>query len=108
SEIARVGEFAGALERDDRRAIRDLLLAAHRSLRCDLEVTVPETDAIVERAAGVEGCRGARQMGGGFGGSVLVLVDEDATDRLVAAFPDRPILLCESASGPYARGGGRG
>ncbi len=102
SEIARVGEFVEALERDDRPRLRRLLLTAHESLRDDLEVTVPETDAIVERVAGLPGCHGARQMGGGFGGSVVALVDEDATGALMAAFPDRAIL-CESASGPYAR-----
>lgn len=107
SEIARVGEFAEALTRDDRACLRRLLLAAHRSLRDDLEVTVPETDAIVERAAGLPGCHGARQMGGGFGGAVLALVDEDATGTLTAAFPDHAVLLCASASGPYARSEGR-
>jgi galactokinase len=105
SEIARVGEFVAALERDDRPRLRDLLLTAHRSLRDDLEATVPETDAIVDRVAGLAGCHGARQMGGGFGGSVVALVDEDATGSLAAAFPDRTVLLCESASGPYARDG---
>ncbi|MBO0702556.1 MAG: galactokinase, partial [Candidatus Dormibacteraeota bacterium] len=89
----------------DRPRLRRLLLTAHASLRDDLEVTVPETDAIVDRAAGVAGCHGARQMGGGFGGSVLALVDEDATEALSAAFRDHSVLLCESASGPYARGG---
>lgn len=105
SEIARVGEFVAALERDDRARLRDLLLTAHRSLRDDLEVTVPETDAIVERVARLPRCHGARQMGGGFGGSVVALVDQDGTEALAAAFPDRAVLLCETASGPYARAG---
>ena len=103
SEIERVGEFVEALERDDRSRLRSLLLTAHQSLRDDLEVTVPETDAIVARAAQLPGCHGARQMGGGFGGSVVALVDDGATEALIAAFPDRFVLLCESADGPYAR-----
>ncbi|MBO0704595.1 MAG: galactokinase, partial [Candidatus Dormibacteraeota bacterium] len=104
SEIERVGEFVAALEQDDRPRLRRLLLLAHESLRDDLEVTVPETDAIVARVADLPGCHGARQMGGGFGGSVVALVDEDATGALRAAFPDRSVLLCESAAGPYAPG----
>ncbi|MBO0746163.1 MAG: galactokinase [Candidatus Dormibacteraeota bacterium] len=104
SEIERVGEFVAALEEDDRPRLRRLLLLAHESLRDDLEVTVPETDAIVARVADLPGCHGARQMGGGFGGSVVALVDEDATGALRAAFPDGSVLLCESAAGPYASG----
>lgn len=105
SEIERVGQFVEALEQDDRPRLRRLLLTAHQSLRDDLEVTVPETDAIVARVARLPGCHGARQMGGGFGGSVVALVDEDATGALAAAFPDHAVLLCESAAGPYACGG---
>ncbi len=106
SEIERVGEFVQALERDDRPRLRGLLLTAHASLRDDLEVTVPETDAIVDRVADLPGCYGARQMGGGFGGSVVALLEDQATGTLTAAFPDRSVVLCESASGPYARGAG--
>lgn len=103
SETERVYEFVAALEAGDRGRLRALLLAGHASLREDLEITVPETDAIVERAAQVDGCYGARQMGGGFGGSVIALVEDAAAESLAATFPEHRTFLCRSASGPFAR-----
>lgn len=43
-----------------------------------------ELDALVEAAADVPGCAGARMMGGGFGGCTINLVRESATDGFVA------------------------
>jgi len=60
-----------------------LLTQAHLSLRDDFEVSWPEADAAVEAALGA-GALGARMMGGGFGGSVLVLVPEGAQDQVRA------------------------
>jgi galactokinase len=60
-----------------------LLTAAHVSLRDDFEVSWPEADATVD-AALAAGALGARMMGGGFGGSVLLLTGE-ATDSAVRA-----------------------
>jgi galactokinase len=53
--------------------IGELLLQAHASLRDDFEVSWPEADVTVD-AAVAAGALGARMMGGGFGGSVLVLL----------------------------------
>jgi galactokinase len=61
-----------------------LLTQAHRSLRDDFEVSWPEADVAVD-AALAAGALGARMMGGGFGGSVLTLVPEDAQDAVRAA-----------------------
>ena len=103
TETARVYEFAAAMESGERDRLGALLLEGHRSLRDDLEVTIPETDAIVEQAARVPGCYGARQMGGGFGGAIVALVAEEASAAFPAAFPEHRTFLCGSASGPYAR-----
>jgi galactokinase len=54
------------------REIGRLLTQAHESLRDDFEVSWPEADAAVAAAVGA-GAFGARMIGGGFGGSVLVL-----------------------------------
>ena len=54
------------------REIGRLLTQAHESLRDDFEVSWPEADAAVAAAVGA-GALGARMIGGGFGGSVLVL-----------------------------------
>jgi galactokinase len=51
-----------------------LLDASHQSLRDDHEVTVRETD-LAAAAARASGAFGARMTGGGFGGSVIALVN---------------------------------
>jgi galactokinase len=53
-----------------------LLTASHLSLRNQFEVSWPEADVAVE-AATRAGARGGRMIGGGFGGSVIVLVPDD-------------------------------
>jgi galactokinase len=73
-ENDRVHRFAGALELGELELAGELLLASHASLRDDYEVSVGEIDLLVE-LAGSAGAYGARILGGGFGGSVLALVD---------------------------------
>ncbi|HET8893350.1 MAG TPA: galactokinase family protein [Gaiellaceae bacterium] len=74
TENARVEQFAEAFASDDLLAAGALLSASHASLRDDYEVSLPELDAL---AAAAEECGalGARLMGGGFGGSILALVE---------------------------------
>jgi galactokinase len=57
-----------------------LLTQAHESLRDDFEVSWPEADATVA-AALAAGAFGGRMIGGGFGGSVLVLAGQDSRVR---------------------------
>ena len=87
-EIERVREFAAALEagsiRDNLEKIAGLLNASHDSLRDDYEVTVPELDVAVD-AARAAGAHGARMTGGGFGGSVIALVDADRVEAVAGA-----------------------
>jgi len=73
TENERVRSFAAALEAGDLDAAGELLLQSHASLRDDYEVSVPEIDLLVELAESA-GALGARIVGGGFGGAVLVLV----------------------------------
>jgi len=83
----RVLEVVGWLtsaSRDAYPEIGRLLTQAHLSLRDDFEVSWPEADAAVD-AALAAGALGARMIGGGFGGSVLALVREDAADQVRAA-----------------------
>ncbi|MDI2125844.1 galactokinase [Yinghuangia seranimata] len=82
TENERVLTAIGLLDAgEDPRAIGPLLTASHHSLRTDYEVTVPELDTAVE-AALAAGAHGARMVGGGFGGSVIALVDTGQRDRL--------------------------
>jgi galactokinase len=72
----------------DPRAIGPVLTAGHASLRDDFEISTPELDACVGAAAAA-GAHGARMVGGGFGGSVVVLVDVDRAAGVVGAVRSR-------------------
>lgn len=81
SENARVQAAASALRAHDLDRLGQLLAASHASLRDDYEVSCMELDAAAEIASQAQGVAGARMMGAGFGGSVLILV---RTERLAA------------------------
>ena len=85
TENARVLDVVATLRSGaDPRRIGTVLTASHASMRDDFEITVPEVDTAVE-AAMAAGAHGARMTGGGFGGSVLALVDEHDVDTVVRA-----------------------
>ncbi|MEV4204249.1 galactokinase [Nocardia salmonicida] len=91
----------------DPRTIGELLTASHRSLRQDFEVSAPTLDLAVEAALDA-GAHGARMVGGGFGGSVIALVDRDAevagaiTDRFAASgFAPPRVFAVEPAVGAH-------
>ncbi len=75
TENARVLETAGLLRAGQAGRCGPLLTASHVSLRDDFEVSWPQADVAVE-AALAGGALGARMTGGGFGGSVIALVQE--------------------------------
>ena len=81
TENERVRRFAAALEAGNLAVAGDLLLASHASLRDDYEVSIPELDLLVTLAESA-GADGARLLGAGFGGSVLVLVDEEHAETV--------------------------
>jgi galactokinase len=72
------------------REIGRLLTEAHESLRDDFEISWPEADETVSAAVGA-GAFGARMIGGGFGGSVLVLAGPGSrvTTAVSEAFAQR-------------------
>jgi galactokinase len=80
TENARVLEAADALRRRAPRGLGPLLYASHESLRLDFAVSCRELDCLVELAARAPQVIGARMMGGGFGGCVLVLLDATGID----------------------------
>jgi galactokinase len=90
SENARVEAFARAFTLGDARAMGDLLLASHVSLRDDYASSCPALDRLVALAVADPACLGARVMGGGFGGCALLLVEEPALEafepRLLASY----------------------
>ena len=80
TENARVLQAADALRRRSPRGLGPLLYASHESLRLDFAVSCRELDCLVELAAGMPKVIGARMMGGGFVGCVLVLLEAGALD----------------------------
>ena len=89
TENQRVLDTVETLREQGPRAIGDLLLASHASMRDDFEISVPELDTAVE-AAMAAGAIGARMTGGGFGGAAIALVEnarvQDVKDAAVTAF----------------------
>jgi galactokinase len=89
TENARVLEVVRILrDSPDPRAIGPILIQGHVSLRDDFQISTVELDACVE-AAVAAGAHGARMVGGGFGGSAVVLVDRDRVEAVGNAVRQR-------------------
>ncbi|MGW2590007.1 galactokinase [Streptomyces sp. NPDC001515] len=80
----RVEHVIALLDAGDVRAAGPVLTAGHLSLRDDLRVSCAELDLVVE-TANAAGALGARMTGGGFGGSAIVLVEEDRADAVATS-----------------------
>ncbi|WP_418969139.1 galactokinase [Alloscardovia omnicolens] len=110
TEIGRVTEFVEAFQAGDIALSGKLFNASHDSLRDDYEVTVPQLDVAVD-VARAEGAYGARMTGGGFGGSIIALVDEGQAEVIAQKIADEfesrrwnaPRALAVVASEPAQR-----
>ncbi|MFD5086869.1 galactokinase [Kitasatospora sp. NPDC058406] len=89
TENERVEHAVAELERHGPAALGPILTAGHASLRDDYRVSCAETDLAAATAVAA-GALGARMTGGGFGGSVIALVEtgvaEAVAKEVVAAF----------------------
>jgi galactokinase len=74
TEDDRVLEAVKAMQAGNVEALGRLFYASHESMRDDYEVSIPEIDLLVELARATPDVYGARLTGGGFGGSVVLLV----------------------------------
>jgi galactokinase len=108
TENKRVLQAAAALHRGDLNGFGKLMLASHRSLREDFEVSCPELDLMVELAESLDGVYGARMTGGGFGGCAIALIDAahinafqqtvgESYERSTGSKPE--IYVCSAADG---------
>lgn len=83
-EIARVRRSVVALRNCDIGEFGDLLQQGHASLRDLFEVSVPAVDRLVADLRMQLGDRGgARMTGAGFGGSVVVVAEQEAAMRIL-------------------------
>jgi galactokinase len=85
TENQRVIDFVAASRTGDLAEMGRLLVASHRSLQRDYEVSCEELDFLVDTALAIPGIFGARMMGGGFGGCTVNLIDPAAVDAFTAA-----------------------
>ena len=95
TENRRVLATVALLRSGELAEVGPLLVQSHASLRDDFGVSWPEADIAVDAALSA-GAAGARMMGGGFGGSVLVLL-----------LADRAGVVGDVISAAYSRRGWR-
>lgn len=82
-ENKRTEKAAEALKNGQLEVFGKLMNESHLSLHEDYEVTVKETDYLVQSAWKQEGVIGARMTGGGFGGCCIAIVENDAVDTFI-------------------------
>ncbi|WP_262005525.1 galactokinase [Streptomyces sp. FIT100] len=87
SDNHRVERTIALLDAGDLRAVGPVLTEGHASLRDDLRVSCTELDLVVS-TANTAGALGARMTGGGFGGSAVVLVEQETADRVAKEIED--------------------
>ncbi|WP_423834478.1 galactokinase [Streptomyces manipurensis] len=79
TENARVSRAVTHLRAGRVTSLGPILTDGHTSLRDDFRISCAESDLVVDTAL-AHGAHGARMTGGGFGGSVIVLAEEDRVD----------------------------
>jgi galactokinase len=93
TENARVVGAAQALSAGDFVAFGGLMDQSHESLRDDYEVSCEELDTMASIVRRLDGVYGARMTGGGFGGSVVALIEAGA-----ATLVERRAVECYRAA----------
>ncbi len=108
TENDRVLRAAEALRRQDLKIFGELMLASHRSLKDDYEVSCAELDLMIASAEKLPGFYGGRMMGGGFGGCTINLVETNSAKQfkaeIAAAYEKSTnivpeIYICRTADG---------
>ncbi|MGH2614088.1 MAG: galactokinase [Thermomicrobiales bacterium] len=84
-ETARVHEGREAMAAGDWPRFGRLMTESGRSSATLYEISHPRVEELVAEAHGVAGVLGARMMGGGEGGAVLILLSRDAVPALESA-----------------------
>lgn len=88
TENERVEQFVSASRSGDLKRMGELLVASHRSLQHDYEVSCEELDFLVDTALSLPGVYGARMTGGGFGGCTVHMVQPEKTLGFQAAISE--------------------
>ncbi len=83
SENQRVFEMALALKDQDINKIGQLMTESHKSLQFNYEVSGLHLDTMVHEALQLNGVRGARMTGAGFGGCAILLAETKEVDSVI-------------------------
>lgn len=83
SENERVLKAVEALKVNDLENLGRLMYESHKGLRDNYEVSCKELDFLVDFSTDFESVKGARMMGGGFGGCTINLIEEEAIEDFV-------------------------
>ncbi len=101
TENRRVQRMTVALRKSDFQLAGGLMLISQASLKRDWKSTIPEIDALIEHLQTYEGLYGARMIGPGFGGQIVLLGQAFALARIVEQaaewFYTRTRILPETA-----------
>ena len=112
SDNGRVLQAREAMFDGDPVAFGRLMLAGHASERDDFQCSIDEIDYLVETAASLPGCFGARLTGGGFGGCTVNLVAREHSTSFATALKQAyhqrygitaETYLCDAVDGAYTR-----
>lgn len=82
-ENQRVLDMGKAFEKTDLEGIGRLLNEAHYGLRYKFEITCEQTDFLADQFLDNKDVLGARQMGGGFGGCIIALVETEKLNDVI-------------------------
>jgi galactokinase len=82
-ENQRLIDGCACLNNNDPDAFGQLMYASHEGLSKDYAVSCPESDFLVHAIRKLSGVKGARQMGGGFGGCIITLVEKKSAESFV-------------------------
>ena len=83
-ENERVLKMITALEKGKAELVGEILLEGHWAMSKEFEITTEELDCLVSLGMEIEGVKGSRMMGGGFGGCTINLVKTDIAKEAVA------------------------
>ncbi|HEY4934969.1 MAG TPA: galactokinase [Puia sp.] len=83
-ENQRLLEGCNHLKNHDLDAFGKLMYASHEGLSNEYEVSCRESDFLVKEIKELKSVKGARQMGGGFGGCIITLVKHDAAETFIS------------------------
>ncbi len=82
TENERVLKAAEALENNDQKYFAELMSLSHDSARDNYEITCDEVDFLKDTLIKQAGVLGARMSGGGFGGSVVAMVNSKQVEKI--------------------------